>query len=560
MDYGSQRARANPDYRGRGRGAPRGRGRGFRGKPRGSLKMGYGSRPSTFVPPKDSEIRMYKVSLCKWIKEGKKCRNQGDCTFAHTEEERRKPHEPIPLSEKEEIEELYEEIERRKIIRDRKRGEYEERKSIPETVPYQNYKEISQQYDQALNQLNSINTTWEEKHDQVKEEYESKIRSLNTTWERECARVKLKYKNREEAVSRENQTNIAKIQRFELKVRDLDTQLKDSKLALRNTTLERNQVIQNLSNQTDISQQLKEDLHNVKTELENYKAKCSTYYDIIQGHQTKNKKIKEKYFKAYDQILVAPQRDYKKMFTYLVEKIESLNECPLSFESLDNPAILPSGNTINEYFCRNLIASRSTDPFDCQKRIMSVIVNRFAKEVFELTSKCKKKAKKLEKNSPCKDFKSQTDFVVRWEEDIEDNERLKRNLKEIENFYEKKLLKLTHKMHLDSFKFALMLINQNPTFVSLLLSVSFWHHYSKFLMGLYLLKSKVDLTTSYKNKATSTSTARTIPPKDVSIQSEVLQKSVDVQARPSKKNAWVGTKITVPPKEDMKIDKGCIIF
>ena len=80
---GGSRRRGAPrgGPRGGSRGGPRGAPRGFRGAPRGSMNYhgeSYQFKPSTFIPSKDSEMRMYKVSLCKWIKEGKDCRNEGE--------------------------------------------------------------------------------------------------------------------------------------------------------------------------------------------------------------------------------------------------------------------------------------------------------------------------------------------------------------------------------------------------------------------------------------------------------------------------------------------------
>lgn len=99
------------------------------------------------------------------------------------------------------------------------------------------------------------------------------------------------------------------------------------------------------------------------------KSEQETLNGIVSGYQIKNKGIKQKYFKAYDQMLKGPNADYKMLIQFFFEKLESYFECPLSYEDIKMPAILPSGVTIEGEFCRQLVQRGKTDPFDRTKVI-----------------------------------------------------------------------------------------------------------------------------------------------------------------------------------------------
>lgn len=73
----------------------------------------YGHRRATFVPDKNSELRYYWVSMCKWIKEGKECRNKNGCTYAHSKNEQRRPYDPIYLDQRDDLIQLYQYIKNR---------------------------------------------------------------------------------------------------------------------------------------------------------------------------------------------------------------------------------------------------------------------------------------------------------------------------------------------------------------------------------------------------------------------------------------------------------------
>lgn len=97
--------------------------------------------------------------------------------------------------------------------------------------------------------------------------------------------------------------------------------------------------------------------------------KVTVLNEIFEGYQTKQHSFKDKYFKNYKTLLKGPSGDYKQLFSCLIDKLGSLYHCPLSFKYLKEPAILPSGNTIDQTFLKNLIRTNSTDPYNSEKEV-----------------------------------------------------------------------------------------------------------------------------------------------------------------------------------------------
>ncbi|CAI2369860.1 unnamed protein product [Moneuplotes crassus] len=122
----------------------------------------------------------------------------------------------------------------------------------------------------------------------------------------------------------------------------------------------------------------------------------------------RNKAMKRKYFKAYDKLLKGPNRDYKKLFCFFYERIESLLDCPLSYEKLTEPVILPSGITINQNFCEKLITTNCYDPYNSTLKINSIIINRFTKSVKEIYEDIGQKHLLLERNTLTNEASCQT--------------------------------------------------------------------------------------------------------------------------------------------------------
>ena len=153
------------------------------------------------------------------------------------------------------------------------------------------------------------------------------------------------------------------------KIAELESEINILKRKMKQSELERNQVWDLLSNTTKINEALKSEINQTKKKWDELALKTDTLNGIIRGYQMKQLNIKNRYFQAYKTMLHAPNGDYKKLFSYFVDKLNSLYECPLSFEQLSKPAILPSGHTIDEDFLSDLIKSNSTDPFNREKKV-----------------------------------------------------------------------------------------------------------------------------------------------------------------------------------------------
>ena len=73
---------------------------------------------------------------------------------------------------------------------------------------------------------------------------------------------------------------------------------------------------------------------------------------------------------------------YKDNYFELIFQLKNLFDCPLSFDRLKNPIILPSGLTIDESYFDRLIDSK--DPYNKQLIVKQKIHNRFAIQVKEI--------------------------------------------------------------------------------------------------------------------------------------------------------------------------------
>ena len=84
-------------------------------------------------------------------------------------------------------------------------------------------------------------------------------------------------------------------------------------------------------------------------------------------------------------IVIGHQNDdirYKDNYFELIFQLKNLFECPLSFDRLKNPIILPSGFTIDESYFDRLIDCK--DPYNKEFIVKYKICNRFARQVKEI--------------------------------------------------------------------------------------------------------------------------------------------------------------------------------
>lgn len=127
---------------------------------------------------------------------------------------------------------------------------------------------------------------------------------------------------------------------------------------------ERNQFLKDKSAERAKLTKITKDNIELENKLEDSLAQIKDYEEIFKRHETKVQELKNEYMNRLKPNMNASNYDYKKLFLYLTEKIESLYDCPLSCEKLVNPTVLPSGVTVNEKFFNKLLKSNSMDPFD----------------------------------------------------------------------------------------------------------------------------------------------------------------------------------------------------
>mmetsp|Transcript_22212 Transcript_22212/g.19736 ORF Transcript_22212/g.19736 Transcript_22212/m.19736 type:complete len:91 (+) Transcript_22212:1031-1303(+) len=78
----------------------------------------------------------------------------------------------------------------------------------------------------------------------------------------------------------------------------------------------------------------------------------------------------------------------------------------------------------------------------------------------------------------------------------------------MQRFYEAKTMRLVQIQHYKSFKFLAYLLNDNKSFLSLLLSMKLWQNYSKMLLFIFAQKPKRNLCTTYADQGIQATVAK----------------------------------------------------
>ena len=184
-----------------------------------------------------------------------------------------------------------------------------------------------------------------------------------------------------------------------------------------------------LNNQNAISDLYLEDCKRLQQEIQQHTDEIKRLKNLQNNDQIDVNKVNER------EIIFVRQNDEMNLNTYyhdLISQLKILYECPLSLDRLKNPIILPSGFTINEDYFDKLIDSK--DPYNKEFIVKHKVHNRFANEVKEIVEASEKQM--LEKKQNYEDFKhqldtdrqerskdTQTDFVVRADDDVAAIER-----------------------------------------------------------------------------------------------------------------------------------------
>jgi hypothetical protein len=89
---------------------------------------------------------------------------------------------------------------------------------------------------------------------------------------------------------------------------------------------------------------------------------------------------------------------YKDLFETLYDSLQSHLVCPLTLEKIDDPVMLPSGQTVEKAFMQDLISKNKRDPFDRNKLCTTIVQNRFAQYVIDTLSKIDKAISEMPKD------------------------------------------------------------------------------------------------------------------------------------------------------------------
>jgi len=160
------------------------------------------------------------------------------------------------------------------------------------------------------------------------------------------------------------------------------------------------------------------------------------YYSLFQSLEHKTKKLRESYIKKLEKKVVGPNADFKHLINFTVEKLDSLLVWPISFDKLDKPVILPSGNSVSREIMESFIERKRTDPFDRTKACKSLISNLLVQNIMETLQEVEQKKSEIEQTKMPVSQGTQTDIIVRWEKDIQEIENLKEELVVVKNLWE----------------------------------------------------------------------------------------------------------------------------
>ncbi|CAI2363954.1 unnamed protein product [Moneuplotes crassus] len=407
----------------------------------------------TFVPASDDPIRFYKVFMCRWAGRKIQMCNKETCTHAHSKSELRSPKDPLPLKNKQKIKTLF--LSNSTPKTPSSSASKEELNRLRITL--KKSQKAAAQKEAHLTQRLSI----------LCEELENKNEIIKNL-EKTCEQLKLK--NSE----------------FQLETqRDKDLINKIVKQSKNELT----QMIEELSKLKKSNDHLRKFLENGKLQLATYIEHCNSLKQTIKDLKDEARYSIDLDSDDYKDLPYASRLDYRQLLSSLLEKIESIYECPLSFEKIKEPAILPSGNTISSVFYKELAKKKFKDPFDKSRKLPRLIVNRFAVNLREILDEVTINKINMEKKWEVKSQGCQANIILNTEDEIEEIHNLRRIMKDIKHFYEGKCFRLTNMIHSKSFK-AIVSLFQSPSIPTLLLLLSIWHKYSKHIFTLYLSRSR----------------------------------------------------------------------
>ena len=186
---------------------------------------------------------------------------------------------------------------------------------------------------------------------------------------------------------------------------------------LNEKTLECSRLLSEKSKMKEIFEKFK--IYKTQNELTITKLKSERdkFEEIARKNCDAYKKLHKRTLEIKNKSDWAGPSEYEKLLASTLKQFESLMQCPISFDDLENPMVLPSGNTVNKGVLQTLIEGRKPDPFDRNKVCRKLIVNRFATETAEILDKIQKEKSILDVSHV----------------DSKQNQKLEQEFRELEN-------------------------------------------------------------------------------------------------------------------------------
>ena len=112
---------------------------------------------------------------------------------------------------------------------------------------------------------------------------------------------------------------------------------------------------------------LEEENSRLKKRIEKLELDLDNYSNIGETNKQALDNFKKNLFEEKHKKIANQEPTFKELFEYAIDKINSMLMCPMLCTKMENPAILESGQTIDEGFLVKLIQKKKPDPFDREK-------------------------------------------------------------------------------------------------------------------------------------------------------------------------------------------------
>ena len=169
-----------------------------------------------------------------------------------------------------------------------------------------------------------------------------------------------------------------------------------------------------LSDNLDLKKMMAKYKNEYNMKINKMKAERDKFEEIARKNWDAHRKLHQKTIDRKEQSAWAGPSEYEKLFSSTLEKFENMLKWPISLDTLEEPMILPSGNTVNKSVMETLIQNYKTDPYDREKRCTQLVSNRFASETAEIINEAQKEKESSDVLEVGTSASTQTDDI--WNE------------------------------------------------------------------------------------------------------------------------------------------------